>query len=45
LIDRLALLSDLQKLLKKIEADLLERSDSADVRDAGRKLREGYTAA
>ena len=31
MIDRQALLSDLQKLLKKLEADLLERSDSPDV--------------
>jgi len=45
LIDRHALLSDLQKLLKKLEADLLERSESAEVPDVGRKLREEYTAA
>jgi len=45
LIDRQALLSDLQKLLKKLEADLLERSESAEVPDVGRKLREEYTAA
>ena len=45
MIDRQALLSDLQKLLKKIEADLLERSESAEVPDVGRKLREEYTTA
>ena len=35
MIDRLALLSDLQKLLKTLEADLLERSESAEVPDVG----------
>jgi N-6 DNA Methylase len=45
MIDRKRLLGDLQKLLPKVEADLLERSDSAEVPDVGRKLREEYTAA
>ena len=45
MIDRKELLGDLQKLLKKLEADLLERSESAEVPDVGRKLREEYTAA
>src|SRR5271157_2236370 len=45
MIDRKALLEDLQKLLPKIEADLFERSESAEVPDVGRKLREEYAAA
>ena len=45
MIDRKTLLDDLQKLLPKIEADLLERSESAEVPDVGRKLREEYAAA
>ncbi len=45
MIDRKALLEDLQKLLPKIEADLLERSDSAEVPDVGRALRDEYAAA
>ena len=45
MIDRPALLNDLQKLLKKLEGDLLERSDSAEVPDLSRKLRQEYTAA
>src|SRR5271166_1570611 len=43
--DRKQLLSDLQALLKTLEADLLERSESAEVPDVGRKLREEHTAA
>ena len=39
MIDRSKLLSDLQKLLTKLEADLLERSESADVPDVGATLR------
>ena len=42
MIDRKQLLSDLQALLKTLEADLLERSESAEVPDVGRKLREEY---
>ncbi len=45
MIDRKQLLNDLQGLLKTLEADLLERSDSAEVPDVGRKLREEHTAA
>jgi len=45
MIDRKALLEDLQKLLPKIEADLLERSESVDVPDVGRKLRGEYIEA
>jgi hypothetical protein len=45
MIDRQKLLADLQDLLKKVEADLLERSDSAEVSEVGRKLRDGYAAA
>jgi hypothetical protein len=45
LIDREALLSDLQKLLPKIEADLLERSESPEVPDVGRTLRDEYSQA
>ena len=45
MIDRKALLDDLQKLLPKLEADLLERSESAEVPDVGRTLREEYAAA
>jgi len=45
MIDRKALLEDLQELLPKIEADLLERSESVDVPDVGRKLRGEYIEA
>ena len=45
MIERKRLLNDLQKLLPKIEADLLERSESAEVPDVGRTLREEFTAA
>ena len=45
MIDRKQLLSDLQALLKTLEADLLERSESAEVPDVGRKLREEYIEA
>jgi hypothetical protein len=45
MIDRQTLLANLQRLPPKIEADLLERSDSSEVPDVGRKLREEYTAA
>ena len=45
MIDRHSLLKDLQRLLKSIEADLLERSDSAEVPDVGRTLREEFSAA
>ena len=45
MIDRQALLSDLQKLLKKLEADLLERSESAQVPDVGDQLRQEFDQA
>src|SRR5271157_3795474 len=45
MIDRKALLEDLQRLLPKIEADLLERSESAEVPDVGRTLREEHAEA
>src|SRR5208337_4729338 len=45
MIVRKQLLSDLQGLLKTLEADLLERSDSAEVPDVGRTLREEFAEA
>ncbi len=45
MIDRQALLSDLQKLLKKLEADLLERSESAEVPEVGDQLRREFEGA
>ena len=45
MIDRPALLSDLQSLLKRLEADLLERSTSAEVPEVGEWLRAEYKAA
>jgi hypothetical protein len=45
LIDRRALLTDLQKLLRQLEADLLERTSSVEVPEVGRKLREEFAAA
>src|SRR5437899_1415190 len=45
MIDRAALLSDLQKLLQRLEADLLERSESADVPEVGKTLRAEYDRA
>lgn len=45
MINRSALLSDLQKLLKRLEADLLERSESADVPAVGETLRAEYEQA
>ncbi len=45
MIDRLALLSDLRDLLKQLEADLLERSESAEVPDVGKALRAEYDRA
>jgi hypothetical protein len=40
MIDRAALLSDLQKLLKRLEVDLLERSQSTEIPGVGAQLRE-----
>jgi len=45
MIDRAALLADLQALLKRLEADLLERSESNEVPDVGRTLRTEYKRA
>ena len=45
MIDRHALLTDLQKLLQRLEADLVARSESADVPEVGRRLREEYERA
>ena len=45
MIDRPALLSDLQKLLQRLEADLLQRSESAEVPEVGQRLREEYERA
>ena len=45
MIDRSKLLSDLQKLLARLETDLLERSGSADVPDVGMALRAEYDRA
>ena len=45
MIHRQKLLTDLQGLLKTVQADLLERSESAEVPAVGQKLREEYTTA
>lgn len=45
MIDRPKLLSDLQKLLRTLETDLLERSDSSDVPEVGEMLRSDYDRA
>jgi hypothetical protein len=45
MIDRQKLLTDLQGLLKTVEADLLERSESPQVPDVGRKLHAEHAAA
>jgi len=45
MIDRQALLTDLQKLLTRLEADLLERSESAEVPEVGEALRAEYDRA
>ncbi len=45
MLNRSALLNDLQKLLKKLEEDLLERSESVELAEIGLKLREEFTAA
>jgi hypothetical protein len=45
LINRQALLTDLQKLLTRLEADMLERSESAEVPDVGQTLRAEYVRA
>lgn len=45
MIGRTALLKDLQSLLMRLEADLLQRSESAEVPDVGRTLRAEYERA
>lgn len=45
MIDRGKLLSDLQSLLRKLEADLQERSDSRDVPEVGQTLRDEHQKA
>ncbi len=45
MINRQALLSDLQKLLQRLEADLLERSESTEVPEVGKTLRAEYDRA
>ncbi|AMV19854.1 BREX-2 system adenine-specific DNA-methyltransferase PglX [Planctomyces sp. SH-PL14] len=45
MIDRSALLGDLQKLLTRLEKDLLDRSESAEVPEVGRTLRAEYARA
>src|SRR5271157_2919847 len=45
MIHRAALLSDLQKLLKKLEADLLERSQSTEISEVGAHLRQEFEEA
>jgi hypothetical protein len=45
LIDRVALLSDLQSLLTKLEDDLRERSGSAEVPEVAEWLKQEYTEA
>jgi hypothetical protein len=45
MIDRKALTDDLKRLLPRLEADLLERSESPDVPDVGAALRAEYASA
>ena len=45
MIERQRLLSDLQAVLKRLEADLLERSESRDVPDIGVTLRAEFDRA
>lgn len=45
MINRQALLTDLQSLLRKLEADLLSRTDSAEVPEVGEWLRAEYKTA
>src|SRR5437016_11642768 len=45
MIDRSQLLSDLQGLLQKLEADLLERSESGEVPEVGQTLQAEYQKA
>jgi|GEM_PF-1849689 len=45
MINRQQLLFDLQKLLQRLESDLLERSESAEVPDVQRTLRSEFERA
>ena len=45
MIDREKLLSDLQGVLKRLETDLLDRSDSSEVPEVGETLRSEYERA
>ncbi|MCE9553879.1 MAG: BREX-2 system adenine-specific DNA-methyltransferase PglX [Planctomycetes bacterium] len=45
MIDRKALLADLQDLLRQLEADLLERSESDEVPEVGEALRAEFARA
>src|SRR5271157_2148788 len=45
MIHRAVLLSDLQKLLKKLEADLRERSQSTEIPEVGAQLRQEFAEA
>src|SRR5690606_782531 len=45
MIDRQRLLTDLQRILRTLEADLIERADSRDVPEVGETLRKDYAAA
>ncbi|MEZ5941185.1 MAG: hypothetical protein R3C18_07325 [Planctomycetaceae bacterium] len=45
MINRQVLLSDLQSLLRKLEADLLERTTSSEVPEVGEWLRAEYKQA
>lgn len=45
MIDRQRLLGDLQNVLKRLEADLLERSESAEVPEVGQTLQTDYDEA
>lgn len=45
MINRTECLTDLQSLLKRLEADLLERSESSEVPEVGERLRSEYERA
>ncbi len=45
MLNRQTLLADLQKLLQRLEADLLQRSESAEVPEVGERLRGEYERA
>ncbi|TWW07833.1 hypothetical protein E3A20_30370, partial [Planctomyces bekefii] len=45
MINRQTLLTDLQRLLQRLEADLLERSESTEIVRVGEALRQEYEQA